>query len=821
MRRPLPFHFIGFGLLLMLMGMTLLFVGTPSPALAQGDPTADYVGADGCVNCHRELSRLHTDSAHARALQDVSRDKSKILADFATGEAERTVTLPNETTARPFTKDDVAFVIGAGKYAERYVYRASRTLLVVLPAEWNIAEKRWQPYKLAETWSVETPEYNFAEKCMGCHVTDPDVRRARFGDIGVQCEACHGPGSVHADLAGDADKPPTADQLVALRGAISLSVDSQVCGQCHSQGTDPETNRPFPADYRPGGNLLDPNTFVLTPNNDPDHWWVTGHGKSANIQYNEWLASAHAKSLTGLKGAGKVDAACLTCHSAEPDFIARQAAAVAAGNRLGEAPAPLTLDNAKFGVECVACHNPHAERKEGDPPFNLRADNYTLCVTCHKDNATTEGLHHPVQEMFEGITVIAEVPGVPNKHFTDPKGPRCVTCHMAQVPIEGSFSASSHYDKPIFPSANLEGLKDSCTTCHTDVTPLSLETFITNSQNSTKTRITAIKNAIKAETAQWVKDTVTFIETDGSWGVHNHRYTAALMVAAERALGLSAAPAPSGEVGARPVANPDECAECHTNEYELWKNSPHAKASLNEKFQDQWIKQGKPAFCADCHASGYNPTTGTHAYEGVVCSTCHYTDNGVAHPPGPIQLANSAAECGSCHNGAHAPSYNEWFASTHEDFKVDCVDCHTPHNNGQKLGTVNATCGGCHADALKDQVHMGIDKNTGKEFSCVDCHMNRVTDPEGVFVVSTGHSMEISPGTCSNCHGGLHALQASPQDAIHGGSESPTAEELQAQIKTLEAQSQNNWASGLAGGAVGMLIVGLIALLIVRRGKLF
>ncbi len=820
MPRSVPSKLIGLGCILLILAGLIVLLDS-APARAQDTPEAEYVGASECSRCHRDLSRIHTNSAHAKALQDVSRNKGAILADFDQGTTERTVTFPNETDPRPFTKEDVAYVIGAGRYAERYVYRVSRTLYSVFPAQWNIAQKKWEPYLRGEDpWTPESAAYNFAENCAGCHVTDLNVERARWEDPGVQCEMCHGPGSIHVELAEKAPKEPSADELKAMRDAVVVSPDAQVCGQCHSQGDDPASKRPFPTGYKPGGNLLDPALFVLAQPGDQDHWWVSGHGKSANIQYNEWLASAHSKSLDNLKGAGKVDAACLTCHSADAAFIQGQIDSVAAGDRMGEAPAPATVDTAKYGVTCTACHNPHAEITETSPAFNLIAEPYTLCVSCHQDTDVTDGLHHPVQEMFEGITVIAEVPGVTNKHFSEPNGPRCTTCHMPRVPIEGgTISTASHYDQPIFPSVNVEGLTDSCSICHEDVTPQSLQTFINNSQDDTKSRIQVLKNALKTDSPALVRNVISFVETDGSWGVHNHRYTEALLTAAEKAMGISLAPVSSSEVASRPVVNPADCGECHKEEFELWRVSPHATASLNETFKTQFSQQGSPPFCADCHASGFNATTETYVYEGVVCSTCHFTVNNAAHPPAPIQLANKASDCGSCHSGAHAPSYNEWLGSAHNAAKVDCVDCHTPHNNGLKLGDINATCGGCHTEALKDQVHMGKDARSGEDFTCVDCHMKRQTDASGIFVIKTGHTMNVEANVCGDCHGSLHALQKSPTDGLH--SPEPASDDLQARVAELETQAQTNWAMGLVGGAIGMLVVIALGVLVARRGKVF
>ena len=82
-------------------------------------------------------------------------------------------------------------------------------------------------------------------------------------------------------------------------------------------------------------------------------------------------------------------------------------------------------------------------------------------------------------------------------------------------------------------------------------------------------------------------------------------------------------------------------------------------------------------------------------------------ESAAEHPPAPMPLASASSDCGRCHSGEHAPEYGEWLVSGHSDFNVDCVDCHTPHDNSLRLGDVNATCSDCHSEAMNDEVHMG------------------------------------------------------------------------------------------------------------------
>lgn len=546
----------------------LLLMGKAPTAKAQGSQTktADYIGADKCASCHRSLVQAHGLTAHGQALVNVSRNKDAIKADFTTGEQVRTLTFPDEDKARPFTEDDIEYVIGAGRYVERYVYRISRTKLAVFPAEWNVGKKEWQPYSLGPVaeggvWPTD-PAFDFAANCAGCHVTDlSNVTRARWGDDGVSCEACHGPGSIHADLATDAGREPTEEQRQQIHAAIVVSPDAQICGQCHSQGHDEANQRPYPnhETYRPGQNLLDATIFTLVKEDDAAHWWATGHGKSNNMQYNEWLRSRHSKSLDTLRSSPKAAPACLECHSADYRLAATLSDKQKAGE-LGGAPIQLpTLDEAKFPVTCTACHDPHKPAPadpQAKPDFQLAAESpYALCTSCHRNTELTESVHHPVKEMFEGLPVVQDIAGVPSARFSSADGPRCQTCHVARVPVDG-FSLASHALAPILPgdtNGKDGNPPDACSGCHTDLTLGDLQSLIKDTQAAVQGRITLIEMRLgtvaspaadSPTAAQYnqVLAALAFVKGDGSLGVHNYAYVDALLGYSERTLSQLSVP---------------------------------------------------------------------------------------------------------------------------------------------------------------------------------------------------------------------------------------------------------------------------------------
>ncbi len=523
------------GCALVLAGVGILAFGRSTVYAQDEQPT--YVGTKECASCHRSLARDHAETNHALALQEVGRKQEEIIADFSTGEDVRMTQFPDEDAPRPFTADDIAYVVGAGVHVQRYLYEIDRNEYIVLPAEWNVADQKWQRLDLGAEWTLDN--YGFTQKCAGCHTTGLDVERGRWKDDGVQCEDCHGPASNHVNLAQDASRNPSDQELADIRAAIYRGADPQVCGACHSQGENPD-GLPYPVGYTPGANLSD--FFTLVPTDSGDHWWLTGHGSQQNMQYNEWLTSTHSTSLTDMQASDYAADKCLACHSQDARQVAGEIAQVEAGDRDGAPLDPVTLADAQWGVTCTTCHNQHTDSGE---PFSLVMAANDLCTSCHTQPADANGIHHPVTEMFEGVAVVDGIDGVPGTHFSQEDGPRCVTCHMQQEPVADETTRSSHGFKPILPGES-DQLPSACAGCHTTLTTTDLSLLVTNTQAAVKARIDAARAQLASLTKptavgdlaryQQASDALDFVAGDGSFGVHNYTYADALLTAAENDL---------------------------------------------------------------------------------------------------------------------------------------------------------------------------------------------------------------------------------------------------------------------------------------------
>jgi formate dehydrogenase gamma subunit len=220
-----------------------------------------------------------------------------------------------------------------------------------------------------------------------------------------------------------------------------------------------------------------------------------------------------------------------------------------------------------------------------------------------------------------------------------------------------------------------------------------------------------------------------------------------------------------------------DCANCHPDMDEQWKNSRHAKAFL--------AGNRNAAGCLSCHGGN------AHA---IVPKT---------DPNSPVAHHNVPKTCERCHSQkmvmessglSTLPAFS-YQQSVHGKAVADgslkaavCTDCHGAH---QILGAneqtspifrfnVPKTCGRCHTDIARQYVSSIHGKSVARGNSqapvCTDCHgihnIKSHIDP-----TSSVASQNIARTTCGQCHGnvrmtaefGLSSTRIkSYEDSYHG-----------------------------------------------------
>ncbi|WP_315852501.1 tetratricopeptide repeat protein [Roseimaritima ulvae] len=407
-------------LLIVAGGCGVLAVGVLADYLRPGlppDATASYVGRQTCVECHREESEKFAGSHHDHAM-DLATPET-VLGDFDDATLEH-----DGIVSRMFRRGDQFMIHTEGpdgqmqdfqvKYVfgltplQQYMVEFDRNETVaeneiarlqVLRISWDTENKRWfylRPPDVADKLQPDDPLHwtgiaqRWQTMCAECHSTnlvrgfdDQDLTyHTTFSEIDVSCEACHGPASLHLELAER--KSLFWDRhhgygLVKLKGEDS-EPQLQACAPCHSR------RGLMDASYQAGDAFCDHFNLELL---HEATYFADGQIKDEDYVYGSFIQSrmyhknirctdCHDPHSLQLKFPG--NATCTSCHQH------------AAGKY--DTPAHHHHAVGTPGAACVNCHMPTRTYMEVDPrrDHSLRIPRPDLSVQLGTPNACS-GCH--------------------------------------------------------------------------------------------------------------------------------------------------------------------------------------------------------------------------------------------------------------------------------------------------------------------------------------------------------------------------------------------------------------------------------------------
>jgi formate-dependent nitrite reductase cytochrome c552 subunit len=311
---------------------------------------ATFVGSQTCKNCHERTYLEWKTSLHSRMMRDAKADPSANIGDF-----------DSPSDVRAFTREEVDFTLGS-QWKQQYLKREGDNL-IVFPAQYNVFTGEWKDY-----YPDEPAKRDWFIECAGCHATGIDPEKKTFVEMGIACEACHGPGSNHVQ-AVPGYEIPTIIQASRLTPALA----AQICGSCHTGGRDKTGRYAYPVAYQThkGEGNIRLYFDEFTSNDHSERFWPSGESRHSNQQYLDWKKSEHSK----------VGVTCITCHDVHRSRSALQA--------VGEVPNPLVVIRSKTRLFedqlCKACHTTVWYRSVH------RIHTFGSCIRCHMPKVTKIG----------------------------------------------------------------------------------------------------------------------------------------------------------------------------------------------------------------------------------------------------------------------------------------------------------------------------------------------------------------------------------------------------------------------------------------------
>jgi predicted CXXCH cytochrome family protein len=225
------------------------------------------------------------------------------------------------------------------------------------------------------------------DNCVFCHNVAPNPGRdpatggfaTTVAELGIACEACHGPGAVHARANADPSRryalhlAPRADPTIVNPARLPPARAADICGRCHGQRITGDVG-PFLAHGDPFVAGDDLGRYSAPLRRD-----TALHGDAAAFSARFWPDGT--ARLTAYEYQGLLQSACAR----------------------------------KGALTCTSCHGMH----EGDPRGQIRArfpgKGNQMCTQCHAPLAAPAALARHA------------------RHDPAGEGGSCVACHMPRI----------------------------------------------------------------------------------------------------------------------------------------------------------------------------------------------------------------------------------------------------------------------------------------------------------------------------------------------------------------------------------------------------
>jgi hypothetical protein len=429
-------------------------------AMPKIEPRDGYVGSDVCLECHAQNHESWFNSYHRTMTQKATADV--VMADFDNvqvriGPKPEVYNLSvsqglcfvemGEQHKLPFSRPNarmrfpIAMTTGS-HHMQVYWFPLQDGALGMLPIAYLKADRRWVPRSSTfltphtDLLGVEPARWNIG--CVHCHTTHGDTGlsqrngvpeyNTRSAELGISCEACHGPAAKHVALRRKKDVAPVDDPIVNP-AKLSPALSAQTCGGCHSFSLPHSENITHPAgepltashairrydeatkDYlrRQYENLglSDGELEDALSADFEGSFWPDGMVRIAGREYNGMLDTK--------------------CHTA------------------GE-------------LSCVSCHQLHKPRKDprsykawADDQLHSGFRTDKACTQCHDPAAYSATTH--------------------THHAAASSGSRCYNCHMPHTTYGVLKAMRSHtITSPTVLESTKYGRPNACNLCHLDQT---------------------------------------------------------------------------------------------------------------------------------------------------------------------------------------------------------------------------------------------------------------------------------------------------------------------------------------------------------------
>ncbi len=351
---------------------------------------ARYVGKEVCGSCHKPNYDSYIRSQMGRSWK-VAR-LSNSVADF--DHPDPIYSEEDDLYYQPFHRgedlfvteyrladgdtvhsrtEQIDYIVGSGQHTNSHIFNENG-FLNQIPVTWYAQDGHWDLAPRFEHGNNYRFSRAITDECMSCHNAQADFvegseNRFRKVPEGIDCEKCHGPGSVHVDEKNRGilvDVSKEIDFSIVNPAKLSPQGQLDVCKRCHMQGAAVFAEGETPMTYRPGKPLKAYENVYYTRQADSIRGFIMA-------SHPDRLAMSACFRETWSDGSTFKEITCLTCH--DPHLPIDE------------------IDPGHFDSTCQTCHSEPDHLTCTDPGVVAGTTSET-CVSCHMPTSGATDIPH-------------------------------------------------------------------------------------------------------------------------------------------------------------------------------------------------------------------------------------------------------------------------------------------------------------------------------------------------------------------------------------------------------------------------------------------
>lgn len=342
-----------------------------SPYKNIANKVATYVGMQECKTCHADIYESYMRTGMGQSWGLATKEKSK--ANF---DAAHALVYDKDLDFyyKPFWRDDslyiveyrllngdtvhkreekIKYIVGSGQHTNSHIIDINGYLHQA-PITFYTQKGTWDLAPGFEKGSNTRFDRKIETECITCHNGYPkwvegSLNKYQQVMLGIDCERCHGPGSLHvADRRNGVlvDTSKTPDYTIVNPRRLNTEQKNNLCQRCHLQGIAVLNDNKNFFDFKPSQKLSDmANVFMPQYEHDENNMIMASHVERMK------QSACYIKSN---------EMSCVSCHN--PHVSVKETSVTS------------------FNSACKNCHQQTSDCKESLTARNTKSDN---CVTCH------------------------------------------------------------------------------------------------------------------------------------------------------------------------------------------------------------------------------------------------------------------------------------------------------------------------------------------------------------------------------------------------------------------------------------------------------